>query len=388
MKKLKNKDINVYTIDKSKNRINKVTQKTFSELGFKERDHLQEWIAYNPNVFGEDLLIIQKEFANFDDTNERLDLLALDKNGNLVIIENKLDDSGKDVTWQSMKYASYCSGLTKENIKNIFQEYLDMYFNGQDAKDNLTEFYKAEDYDELILNNGFSQRIILVASKFRKEVTSTVLWLMNYNLKIQCFKTTPYQFNEQLFINFEQIIPTKDAEDYMIGMAEKTQTEIISQTKNQNRHKVRSSFWKQLLEVMNKKSSLYQTISPSKENWISKGSGVRGMGYNFVASGKYARVEIYIDRGDKETNELAFEYLYDKKDEIENIFKNKLIWERLDSARACRIKFEKESNIFEKEQWDDMIEFMTDAMINLESTFKPYMNQVNNMLKSTQQNLG
>ena len=40
----------------------------------------------------------------------------MDKSGNLVIIENKLDDSGKDVTWQSLKYASYCSGLTKENI--------------------------------------------------------------------------------------------------------------------------------------------------------------------------------------------------------------------------------------------------------------------------------
>lgn len=39
---------------------------------------------------GEELLIIQKEFDGFDDTRERLDLLALDKDGNLVIIENKL----------------------------------------------------------------------------------------------------------------------------------------------------------------------------------------------------------------------------------------------------------------------------------------------------------
>ena len=372
----------MYQINKQENRITEITKKTFYELGFKEREHLQEWIAYNSSVFGEDLLIIQKEFANFDDTNERLDLLALDKNGSLVIIENKLDDSGKDVTWQSMKYASYCSGLTKENIKNIYQEYLDRYFSGQNAKEKLSEFFNSEEYEDIILNNGFTQRIILVASKFRKEVTSTVLWLMNYNLKIQCFKTTPYQFNDELFVNFEQIIPTKDAEDYMIGMAEKVQTEIISQTKNQNRHLVRSNFWKKLLEVMNKKSSLYQTISPSKENWISKGSGVRGMGYNFVASGKYARVEIYIDRGNKEENEFAFDYLDDRKDEIQNKFGSDLIWERLDSARACRIKFEKNANIFEEEQWPSMIEFMTDSMINLESTFKDYLSDVNVQLKS------
>ena len=107
----------MFTIDKSTNRIEKITEKTFSELGFKEREHLQEWIANNPSSLGdkeEQLLIIQKEFDGFDDTRERLDLLAIDRQGNLVIIENKLDDSGRDVTWQALKYASYCSSLKKQ----------------------------------------------------------------------------------------------------------------------------------------------------------------------------------------------------------------------------------------------------------------------------------
>lgn len=42
---------------------------------------------------------MQKEFDGFSDTRERSDLLALDKDGDLVVIENKLDDSGNDVTW-------------------------------------------------------------------------------------------------------------------------------------------------------------------------------------------------------------------------------------------------------------------------------------------------
>jgi hypothetical protein len=41
--------------------------------------------------------------------------------GNLVIIENKLDDSGRDVTRQALKYASYCSSLSKEEMRVIFQ---------------------------------------------------------------------------------------------------------------------------------------------------------------------------------------------------------------------------------------------------------------------------
>jgi RecB family endonuclease NucS len=99
----------MYLIYRDENRISPIEAKTFGELGVRECEYLQEWIANNPEVLGEELLIIQKEFAGFYETRERLDLLVLNKQGNLVIIENKLDDSGRDVMWQVMKYASYCS---------------------------------------------------------------------------------------------------------------------------------------------------------------------------------------------------------------------------------------------------------------------------------------
>lgn len=89
----------MFRINNSTNRITKLKEVRFADLGFNERGHLQEWLANQPDALGEELLIIQKEFAGFDDTKERLDLLALDKTGALVIIENKLDDSGRDVVW-------------------------------------------------------------------------------------------------------------------------------------------------------------------------------------------------------------------------------------------------------------------------------------------------
>src|SRR5580658_10083240 len=121
----------MFRIDRSANTITKLKEVGFSDLGFKERPHLQEWLASQPEALGEELLIIQKEFAGFDDTKERLDLLALDKTGSLVVIENKLDDSGKDVVWQCLKYASYCSTLSKTNITDIFQQFLDRNGGGR-----------------------------------------------------------------------------------------------------------------------------------------------------------------------------------------------------------------------------------------------------------------
>ncbi len=170
----------MYRVNKSDNTVVKLEQRLFKELHIRERDHLQEWIAKNPDMFGEELLIIQKEFAGFNDTNERLDLLAIDKNGSLVIIENKLDDTGRDVVWQALKYTSYCSTLTTEQIIPIYQEYLDRCQKGEDATKNLLDFL-ATNKEDLFINRN-DQRIIFVANDYRKEVTSTVLWLLKHKL--------------------------------------------------------------------------------------------------------------------------------------------------------------------------------------------------------------
>jgi hypothetical protein len=361
----------MFIINRENNRITKLNQKTFSELGFRERDHLQEWVANNPESIGEDLLIIQKEFNGFNDTNERLDLLALDKQGNIVVIENKLDDSGRDVTWQVLKYASYCSSLTKGQIKSIYQDYLNKISSDQEAEENLKEFFEVEDYEEIVINKGLTQRLIIIAANFRKEVTSTVLWLMNYKLRIQCFKVTPYQLEDQLLLNFEQIIPMKEAEEYVINMAEKNQAEISIQEESKNRYNTRIQFWKSLLPLINEKTDLFKNVSPSKDNWIGAGTGISSVSYNFVMSKNYARVEVYLQRSVREENKFIFDELEKYKDTIEDNFGDLLIWERLDNKKASRIKYQKDDvNIFNDGDWETMINFMVSSMVKLENSFK------------------
>lgn len=184
----------MFTVNHQTNRISPVKTKKFSELGFTERKHLQEWLAHAPSVLNEELLIIQKKFDGFDDTRERLDLLALDKDGNLVIIENKLDDSGRDVVWQALKYDSYCASLTKAQIVEVYQQYLNRYepvtgevdlFNTPaSSSGRICEFLDTPDLDKLKLNRRNSQRIILIAANFRKEVASTALWLRHHCCKL------------------------------------------------------------------------------------------------------------------------------------------------------------------------------------------------------------
>jgi hypothetical protein len=187
----------MFKIDMESNSITPLRVRTFGELGFRERNNLQEWIAKNPLCLGEDLLIIQKEFSGFSDANERLDLLALDKQGSLVLIENKLDDT-RDATWQALKYASYCSRLSTENVLKIYQEFLDRSDPGFNARERITRFLD-EEYEKTTINKGTTQRIMLVAANFCKEVTFTVLWLLNFGLRVQCFVSLRTQWANRIF---------------------------------------------------------------------------------------------------------------------------------------------------------------------------------------------
>lgn len=352
-------------------------------MKFREREHLQEWLENSPTAFGDDdeLLFIQKEFDGFDDTRERLDLLAIDKQGDLVIIENKLDDSGRDVTWQVLKYASYCSSLSKQQIKDIYQSYLDKKGVSENAESNISDFLDAEDFKEIQLNK--TQRIILVSGNYRKEVTSTVLWLLQkYNLKIQCFKATPYSFGEQIFLNIEQIIPVHEVEEYTIRMAEKAQEEQSTQEEQVIRYKLRIEFWKLLLPKVNAKITLFANVSPSKDNWISAGSGVRGVGFVFSIARNYARTEVYMSRSNTEENKFVFDKLLQQKDEIEKQT-GTLEWDRLENKIACRIKHElRNVSLYEKEDWDKMIDFLVTSMVKMEMAFKKPLQVISKELKS------
>lgn len=360
----------MFAINKEENCLAEIDKCSFHELGFKERDNLQEWIAKAPNCFGEELLIIQKEFNGFSDTNERLDLLALDKNGSLVIIENKLDDTGKDVVWQCLKYVSYCSTLTKAQIIDIYQDYLNKYGFNENAKNNIIDFYDGKSLEEITLNEN-DQRMILVAANFRKEVTSTVMWMLNHSINVKCFKVTPYQYNNNLFLTMEQIIPVKETADYIIQMADKAKEvqndkEIIKDIEN-----IRMQYWTALLEKFNTISNQYKNIKPTTNHWLSSGAGVSGITFAFDATTWYSGVDLTINYGTRETNEKIFNNLLNKKDIIEQNFGGKLVWDILGGKKSCKISTWVEGvDIRNRDDWDKMINYHCDAMLKFEKALK------------------
>ena len=242
----------LFKINSDSKESEKIKEVEFSDLGFKERQDIQEWVAANPEILGDDLLIIGKEFSGFDRTNERLDLLAIDADGTLVVIELKRDHSGTDAHWQAIKYASYFRQAKQDDIIRRLAEYIKQ--SEDDAVSILQQHISADDLGAL--NND--QRIILASHRFAPEVTSAALWL---NEKVQgenlitCVQLTPYQDGDSLYVQTNTIIPLPGEEEYAIGVVESMHGESgdapssfatkLRTTINRNKNDEVSAFFKE-----------------------------------------------------------------------------------------------------------------------------------------------
>jgi len=375
----------MFQVDLSENRLVRLEHQRFSDLNLREREHLQEWLARTPDALGEELLIVQKEFDGFADTRERLDLLALDKEGRLVVIENKLDDSGRDVVWQALKYAAYCSSLTKAEIVDIYQRYLDRWFEGQDAKENLCDFLDVEDIDDTVLNARNEQRLVLIAAHFRKEVTATVLWLLGLNVRAQCFRVAPYSFGEKLFVDLRQIIPTPEAADYTIRMAAKDSEEKSAADTRKYDRKLQQEFWAKTWEELRIRGvSRFANISPSNGHYLACACGVSGCHYTLIFKRNEARVELNLQRSIAEENKWIFDELKQEMQELENRFGESLVRRRMDDRKASRIGYSKSFDSFDNRNWPEMIAWLCERIVRFDEAFTEPLADLGRRLKSGQ----
>lgn len=366
----------MFQIDRSANRLRKLERTSFSEVGFREREHLQEWLASMPDALceamseGEEgLLIIQKEFDGFDGTRERLDLLALDRNGQLVIIENKLDDSGRDVVWQALKYAAYCSSLKKTEIISIFQKHLDQQGEG-DAAGKICEFLGEDTLDEVVLNDGTNQRVVFIAANFRKEVTATVLWLREHQIDARCVKVVPYRFGEEIFVDLQQVIPTPEAADYMIRMAAKDSEEQSSKGTKRWSHQMRLEFWKELLPALQRAGyEHWAGITATTDSWLSSAIGAGGCSINLCFLRHEIRVELVFNRSDRSENKELFDQLSENRDRYEKAVGEALEWRRNDDKKVSMVVCKNSVQGYSKENWPGMVTWLVDHYRKMDDTF-------------------
>jgi hypothetical protein len=208
--------------------LGKIKQTTFSEQGIKERTDLQRLLKSQIEVIADDAMVIAEEFGDWDGSNRRVDLLAIDRNANIVVIELKRTEDGGHMELQAIRYASMLSTMTFEQAVKTFASYMQANNIEGAPEEIILSFLDWEEPDE----DQFAQdvRIILASAEFSKELTTSVIWLNERNLDVRCIRMRPYFDGEKTLLDVQQVIPLPEATEYQIKVREKQQKERQART--------------------------------------------------------------------------------------------------------------------------------------------------------------
>ena len=306
--------------------IKKITKLSIRDVWRIEEDFTR-WLEKNIDslneVLGFDVNIISRgeKVGPF-----KIDLYGEDRGGNKIIIENQFEETdhthlGQILTYMTNLEANICIWIAEDPVEEHA---------------NVIDWLNETTPDNLSF----------------------------YLIKIEVIRIGKNSPVSPLFT----IIRKPTQEKKQIGKEEKEYAE---------RHLVREKFWTQFIAEINKSSQICKNISPTTESWIGISLGMAGVGMNFAVARRYARSEVYINRGDKKENKRIFDLLFKIKREIENNFGEKLDWDRMDENVTSTIKCQRDGlNVFNEEDWSKMNKFMLEKGIKMHKVFRDAVRKI------------
>lgn len=154
-------------------RIDGQNPKPLTAAALPTENELQDFLKRDPSLLGTPLLVIGSEVTS--PYGKRLDLLAIDADGNLHVLELKRDRTPREVVAQVLDYGSWVSTLSREDVIDLAEKYLGAPFEASFA-----EVFGGTPPDEL---NGELQ-LTVVASVLDASSERIVSYLRGFGVPI------------------------------------------------------------------------------------------------------------------------------------------------------------------------------------------------------------
>ena len=101
-----------------------VPSSTFANEKILERADLQRLLRARIDAITDDVLIVAEEFGAFADAKRRIDLLGIDREGQLVVFELKRTLDGGHLELQALRYAAMISTMTFDDLVSHYENHL------------------------------------------------------------------------------------------------------------------------------------------------------------------------------------------------------------------------------------------------------------------------
>ena len=185
-------ELGIWRIDQDLTRIN------VSSLDQEER--LEEFLDKDISIASPNWMVIGRQVNT--DYGKYVDLLAIDRDGNLIIIELKKNKTPREVVAQLLDYASWVKELKDEDIAGIYETYVRKY-HPKKANISLDEpFCKRFNLQEMPEALNESHQLVIVASKLDESTERIVTYLAKeHNVPINAVFFRVFKDDEREYLS-------------------------------------------------------------------------------------------------------------------------------------------------------------------------------------------
>lgn len=143
---------------------------------------LETWLESNPSGIVEDgpLLVIGRQVTT--NMGGSIDLLALDRAGDVVVLELKRDRTPRETVAQALEYAAFAQGLSTDQLQCLLATYVN------DESVSIAEYHRQ--YFEISSDEAVSfnndQRLVIVGQRVTPEIRQTARFLSRKGIRVTC----------------------------------------------------------------------------------------------------------------------------------------------------------------------------------------------------------
>lgn len=139
---------------------------SLTKMKLDREELLEEWIEKAPSILDYEILILGRQVHT--DFRGRIDMLGIDRQGDLIVLELKRDKSARDVVAQVLDYASWVRKLSYNELNEITYSYL-----GQDLAIAFAQYFDEQIPDPINVNH----RMIIAASELDDTTERIIQYL-------------------------------------------------------------------------------------------------------------------------------------------------------------------------------------------------------------------
>ena len=194
---------------------------SLEEAGLRERNHLQEWVIANPDVLGEDVMVVTVEYGQWvtksgSTERDRLDVLGLGTDGRLVVAELKRGAAPDTVDMQALKYAAMASRFDPDRLGEVHAAFLKS--RGETVSDT-EALERLNNHSQFTIDSETlrTPRVVLMARSFPHTVTSTAVWLSEMGVDISLVQFQAYRVGDRVIVSVSTLYPVPDVEDFTVA---------------------------------------------------------------------------------------------------------------------------------------------------------------------------